>query len=73
LLHGAKKCPPRLTGAGIVIWGRSPGLSAVPVIDILTHAVLFDAVSLLDFALQLVTLARNLIKVVVRELAPTAL
>src|SRR5882724_9222131 len=49
---------------------RLPLLRAIPVVDILAHLVLGDAVPLLDLAFELVALAANEIQIVVGQLAP---
>src|SRR3954467_9024152 len=49
---------------------RLPLLRAVPVVDILAHLVLGDAVPLLDLAFELVALAANEIQIVVGQLSP---
>jgi hypothetical protein len=48
----------------------SPGLAAVPVIDIRPHAVLLNAVAPLNLSFELIPFAGDLIKIAVGELAP---
>lgn len=47
--------------AGILLFGRLPGLAVVPGIYILADMVLFDAVALLDLAFKLISLAGDLV------------
>src|SRR5258707_9593001 len=49
---------------------RLPLLRAVPVVDILAHLILGDAVPLLNLAFELVALAANDIEIVIGQLAP---
>src|SRR5438552_692107 len=49
---------------------RLPLLSAAPIVDILAHLVLGDAVPLLDLAFELIALAANEIEIVIGQLAP---
>src|ERR1700693_6110265 len=66
----------RLTGAKSPAQGRaylrcpSPLLSGVPVIDILASLVFRKAISLLNFAFQLIPATVNHIEIIVGELAP---
>ena len=49
---------------------RSPFLSAIPVVNVLARLIFCDAVSLLYFALQLVPMAVDDVKIIVGEFAP---
>src|SRR6516162_3125353 len=49
---------------------RSPFLSAIPVVNVLARLIFCDAVTLLYFALQLVPMAVDHVKIIVGELAP---
>src|SRR5690606_16173156 len=46
---------------------------AVPIVDVAANAVLFDAIPLLDLALELIALAGDLVEIVVGEFAPLLL
>ncbi|CCM74292.1 hypothetical protein BN77_1412 [Rhizobium mesoamericanum STM3625] len=50
-----------------------PGLAVVPVVNIAPRTIALDPVTLLDFALQLITLPGNLIKIIIGEFAPLLL
>ncbi|CCV09475.1 hypothetical protein MESS2_p140019 [Mesorhizobium metallidurans STM 2683] len=47
-----------------------PALLTVPVVDILTDAILLDTVAFLDFAFELVALASDPIEIVISEFTP---
>ncbi len=50
-----------------------PILATVPIIDVAANSILLDAVAFLNFAFELITLAGDLIKIVVSEFAPLLL
>ena len=54
-------------------FARLPALPAVPSVDIGSNAVLLQAVTFLNLAFELITLAGDLIKIVVSEFPPLLL
>jgi len=54
-------------------FAKLPRLATVPIVDIFGSTILLVAVALLDFALQLITLASDHIKVVISKFAPLLL
>src|SRR5690348_9561994 len=47
-----------------------PALGGIPVVDVAAHLILAISVALLNFSLELVTLASNHVEIIVCELAP---
>ena len=50
-----------------------PSLPIIPVVNILTHAILFEAVAFLNFAFELLALAVDDVEIIIGEVAPLLL
>ena len=67
--NGARKKSPVKRGL-ILTFDFSPALIVVPVVNLFRGLILSVAITLLNFAFELIALASNNIKIVVSELTP---